>query len=109
MEQLWDFIQVASAGVITLGGAGAIFVGLYRWFKKPDINRDEKLKGHDEKLDNDNRRLNELEKKQAETEEALQILMKGMLALMTHSIDGNHTDELEKARDDMHEYLIKRR
>jgi hypothetical protein len=109
MEQLWDFIQVASAGIITLGGAGAIFVGLYRWFKKPDINRDEKLKGHDEKLDNDNRRLNELEKKQAETEEALQILMKGMLALMTHSIDGNHTDELEKARDDMHEYLIKRR
>jgi hypothetical protein len=109
MEQLWDFIQVASAGIITLGGAGAIFVGLYRWFKKPDINRDEKLKGHDEKLDNDNRRLNELEKKQVETEEALQILMKGMLALMTHSIDGNHTDELEKARDDMHEYLIKRR
>jgi hypothetical protein len=109
MEQLWNFIQVASAGIITLGGAGAIFVGLYRWFKKPDINRDEKLKGHDEKLDNDNRRLNELEKKQAETEEALQILMKGMLALMTHSIDGNHTDELEKARDDMHEYLIKRR
>jgi hypothetical protein len=109
ISQLWDFIQVASAGVITLGGAGAIFVGLYRWFKKPDINRDEKLKGHDEKLDNDNRRLNELEKKQVETEEALQILMKGMLALMTHSIDGNHTDELEKARDDMHEYLIKRR
>jgi hypothetical protein len=109
MEQLWNFIQVASAGVITLGGAGAIFVGLYRWFKKPDINRDEKIKGHDEKLDNDNRRLNELEKKQVETEEALQILMKGMLALMTHSIDGNHTEELEKARDDMHEYLIKRR
>lgn len=109
MEQLWSFIQVASAGIITLGGAGAIFVGLYRWFKKPDMNRDEKLKGHDEKLDNDNRRLNELEKKQVETEEALQILMKGMLALMTHSIDGNHTEELEKARDDMHEYLIKRR
>lgn len=109
ISQLWDFIQVASAGIITLGGAGAIFVGLYRWFKKPDINRDEKIKGHDEKLDNDNRRLNELEKKQAETEEALQILMKSMLALMTHSIDGNHTEELEKARDDMHDYLIKRR
>ena len=47
--------------------------------------------------------------KKAETEEALQVLMRSMLALMTHSIDGNHTDELEKARDDMHDYLIKRR
>lgn len=108
LEQLWNFIQVASAGVITLGGAGAIFVALYRWAKKPDVNRDEKLKGHDEKLDKDNKRLNELEKKQAETEEAMQIMMKSMLALMTHAIDGNHVEELKKARDDMQEYLIRR-
>lgn len=85
-----------------------MFVALYRWSKKPDINRDEKLKGHDEMLDNDNKRINELEKKAEETEEALQILMKSMLALMSHSIDGNHTDDLKKARDDMQEYLIRR-
>ena len=108
INQLWDAIQVASAGIITLGGAGAIFVALYRWAKKPDINRDEKIKGHDEKLDNDNRRLNDLERKQAETEEALQVLMKSMLALMNHSIDGNNTEELKNARDNMHEYLIRR-
>lgn len=108
INQLWNFIQVASAGIITLGGAGAIFVALYRWAKKPDINRDEKIKGHDEKLDNDNRRLNDLERKQAETEEATQIMMKSMLALMTHAIDGNHVEELKKARDDMQEYLIRR-
>ena len=108
LENFWQFIQALSAGIITLGGAGAIFVGLYRWAKKPDINRDEKLKGHDEKLDNDNRRLNELEKHQAENDEALQIIMKSMLALMTHAIDGNHTDELKRARDDMQEYLIRR-
>jgi hypothetical protein len=108
LEQLWNLIQVASAGVITIGGAGTIFVALYRWAKKPDVNRDEKLKGHDEKLDKDNKRLNELEKKQAETEEATQIMMKSMLALMTHAIDGNHVEELKKARDDMQEYLIRR-
>lgn len=108
IQQLWNIIQVASAGIITIGGAGAIFVGLYRWAKKPDINRDEKLKEHDGKLDKDFQRINDLEKKQAETEEALQILMRSMLALMTHSIDGNNTEELKKARDDMHEYLIRR-
>ena len=108
LEQLWNVIQVFATGVIAIGGAGAIFVGLYRWAKKPDINRDEKLKGHDDMLDNDNKRINELEKKAQETEEALQIIMKSMLALMSHSIDGNHTDELKKARDDMQEYLIRR-
>ena len=108
LNQLWEIINNASSGILTLGGAGAIFVALYRWAKKPDINRDEKLKGHDDMLDNDNKRINELEKKAQETEEALQIIMKSMLALMSHSIDGNHTDELKKARDDMQEYLIRR-
>lgn len=108
MAQLWDFIDKLSSSILAVGGAGAMFVALYRWAKKPDLNRDEKLKGHDEKLDNDNKRINELEKKAQETEEALQIMMKSMLALMSHSIDGNHTDELKKARDDMQEYLIRR-
>ena len=108
MAQLWDFIDKVSSSILAVGGAGAMFVALYRWAKKPDINRDEKLKGHDEMLDNDNKRIKELEEKQVDTEEALQILMKSMLALMNHSIDGNHTDELKKARDDMQEYLIRR-
>lgn len=108
LEQLWHVIQVMSAGIITLGGAAGIFVGLYRWAKKPDIDRDEKLKGHDEMLDNDNKRLNNLEKKQSETDEALQIMMKSMLALMSNAIDGNHKEELKLARDDMQNYLIRR-
>ncbi|MBO4863860.1 MAG: hypothetical protein J5517_05820 [Eubacterium sp.] len=108
MAQLWDFIDKLSSSILAVGGAGAMFVALWKWFKKPDINRDEKLKGHDEMLDNDNKRIKELEEKQVDTEEALQILMKSMLALMSHSIDGNHTDELKKARDDMQEYLIRR-
>ena len=108
MAQFWAFINNFSSSVLAIGGAVTMFVALYRWSKKPDINRDEKLKGHDEMLDNDNKRINELEKKAEETEEALQIIMKSMLALMSHSIDGNHTDELKKARDDMQEYLIRR-
>ena len=86
-----------------------IVVGLYKWAKKPDQNRDEMLKGHEEKLEKDYKEIQELQKKQGETDEALQILMKSMLALMSHAIDGNHTEQLAEARDDLHEYLIKRR
>ena len=109
INQLWDAIQVASAGIITLGGAGAIFVGLYRWAKKPDINRDEKLKGHDEKLDNDNRRINELERKQEKMEEDLTMIMSALSAIINHAITGNNKDELKEKRDEMQNYLIKRR
>ena len=109
LEVLWNGIQVFATGIIAIGGAGAIFVGLYRWFKKPDINRDEKLKEHEEKLSNDYQTINELKKKQEQTDEAMEILMKSMLAMMSHAIDGNHREELKTARDEMHEFLIKRR
>ena len=108
VEQLWSIIQVLCAGIITLGGAGAIIVGLYKWAKKPDQNRDELLKGHTEKLERDYKSIKDLQKRQSETDEAMQVLMKSMLALMSHAIDGNHTEELKKARDDMQNYLIRR-
>ena len=108
IEEIWKGIQVFCAGVMAIGSAGTIFVGLYRWFKKPDMNRDEKIKEHDDKLDNDFRDIKELKKRQEETDEAMQILMKSMLALMSHSIDGDHIEELKMARDDMQNYLIRR-
>lgn len=108
LEELWNIFQVACAGIITIGGAGAVIVGLYKWAKKPDDDRDDRLKRHDEMLDSDNKRLKELEREQAEMKEAQQVLMKSILALMSHSIDGNHLEELENARNDMQEYLLRR-
>lgn len=106
IEQLWDFIQIGCAGVMTIGGAGAIFVALYRWAKKPDINRDEKIKGHDEKLDNDNRRILDIERRMAANEQANEVTMRSILALMNNAIDGDHVDDLKKARDDMNDFLF---
>lgn len=106
IEQFWEAIQVACAGVMTIGGAGAIFVALYRWAKKPDINRDEKIKGHDEKLDNDNRRIIDMERRMAANEQANEITMRSILALMNNAIDGDHVDDLKKARDDMNDFLF---
>ena len=59
-------------------------------------------------MDKDFQNINELKRKQAETDEALQVLMKSMLALMSNAIDGNHVEELKTARDDMQSYLIRR-
>lgn len=108
INTLWTFVQLLCTAIITLGGAGAIIASIIRWMRKPDSDRDERLKRHDEMFDNDNKRLNELEKEQKEMKEAQQVLMKSMLALMSHAIDGNHTEDLKMARDDMQEYLLRR-
>ena len=108
MDDIWNITQLLCTAIITLGGAGAIIIGIIKWAHKPTDTRDETLKRHDELFDNDNKRINELEEWRKESDESQKIIMKSMLAIMSHSIDGNHMDSLIKARDDLQEYLIRR-
>lgn len=108
MDEIWTITQLLCTAIITLGGAGAIVVGIIRWAHKPTDTRDETLKRHDELFDNDNKRLKELEEWRKESDEAQKIMMQSLLAIMSHAIDGNHTAQLEKARNDLQEYLIRR-
>lgn len=101
LTQLWQLFLAMCGSIATIAGAGAVLYGIYKALKKPDSERDMKLKRHQELLENDNKRLKELE-------ESNKIIMQSMLALMTHAIDGNHTDELKQARDDLQKYLIRR-
>ena len=39
-------------------------------------------------------------------EEGNRVTQKAILALLTHSIEGNNTEEMKKAREDLQEYLI---
>lgn len=101
METAWQYVSLICVGITTLGGAGAIIISIIKWWRQPDKTRDKMLNEHEKKLGNDNKRLNELE-------ESNRIMMQSMLAIMSHLIDGNHTDQLQKARDDLQEYLIRR-
>lgn len=105
-EELWNIIQIASAGIITLGGAGTIIVALIKWAHKPASDRDDRIKRHDEMLDNDNKRLKALEERQAEMEKSQRLLLKGMEALMRHAIDGNNKEQLQKESDNLHDYIF---
>lgn len=99
--QLIQYTLAICGGISIIAGGVAVIYNLFKKAKAPDTERDETLKKHTEMLDNDNKRLKELE-------ESNKIMMQSMLALMSHAIDGNHKVELEKARNDLQEYLIRR-
>ena len=57
------------------------------------------IEKHSEYLDSDNKRLKNME-------DSNRLIMRGMMNLMTHEIDGNHVDQLVKTRNDIQKYLI---
>lgn len=106
MDNLWQLTQLLCTIIMTLGGAGAIVIGIIRWMRKPDTERDERLKKHDELLDNDNKRLKALEEHQTEIEESQKLMMRAMVALMRHAIDGNNIEQLTKESEKLNEYIF---
>jgi hypothetical protein len=53
-------------------------------------------------------RLKNLEECRTDTDEAIQLLLQGMLALMDNAVTGNSIEKIKAARDKMQSYLIAR-
>lgn len=52
--------------------------------------------------------IKDLEENDKKLDEGMAIMQQSLLQIMNHMIDGNHTDKLVKARDDMQIYLTKK-
>ena len=107
-ELLWLIggVLAIAGGISTLGNAANWLVKLVQVMKAPNAEQDKQLadlqewrRGVDAKLDNDNRRLNRSEDNERITQRAL-------LALLAHGIDGNHQEQMEKAKNELEEHLI---
>ena len=100
-------VVLAVAGAIsTLGGAANWLVKLVQVIKAPNAEQNHQLadlqewrRGVDTKLDKDNQRLNR-------TEDGERITQRALLALLAHGIDGNHQEQMEKAKAELEEHLI---
>ena len=67
--------------------------------KKPNDELKAKVSKHDQLLDNDNKRLSEVETSN-------QMILRTLLVIVNHEITGNGIDNMKQIRDDLQEYLI---
>ena len=108
MGEIQTFFSVFLAiavSVTTIGGAIGVIEHFAAKAKKPHQDLEDEvekqgkhLEKHDQLLDNDNRRLKDVEATN-------RLIVRGIMTLLSHEIDGNHTKQLEQARDEMYDYL----
>ena len=100
----WTLEQIAATFVLIMSLGGGI-----KYILTPVINYNKKQKeiddhfeAVDEKLDNDNKRLNRLE------DDNQQILLT-LLALLQHDIDGNDIETLKRRKAGLSAYMVQHR
>lgn len=69
--------------------------------KKPNDNLRNEVDEHSRLLDNDNKRLNDIE-------ESNRMILQSLLVIINHEITGNGIDKMKNTRDKLQEYLIER-
>lgn len=67
----------------------------------PVNNLEEKVNDHDERLDRDHKRLNDLE-------ESNRIIMRALMAMLSHEINGNSDEKLKASFDEIQQFLIEK-
>lgn len=98
---------MAICGLITgVAAVVALVANLIKKAKAPNDAQNERLKAleeiaerHEKLLENDLRRFEK-------AEQGTRILQKAILALLSHSIDGNNSEQMLKAKNDLQDYLI---
>ena len=100
LDQVRDFIIVIVAllgFIVLLGNA----IKAIRDWRKPSVDVQAWRREVDNKLTHDNERLISLE-------EGNKVVCRGILALLSHEINGNSTDKLKASQQEMTNYLIDR-
>ena len=98
LAQIKDFTIVLLALMAFIVLIGSVIKTLRDW-KKPKDDMEKWRQEVDTKLDNDNRRIGHLE-------EGNKVKCKALMALLSHEINGNSSEKLQKALSDLNDYLI---
>lgn len=97
-EQFKDFVIVITALLAFIVLIGNVIKTVHEW-TKPKSKEEEWKRSVDLKLDRDNRRIEHLE-------EGNKVKCRALMALLSHEINGNSNDKLQKALGDLNDYLI---
>ena len=105
MESL-SLIQIKDFAIVAIAIMGAIVlvgnvVKTIKEWRKPSVSETEWKRGVDEAVKDHGEHIESLE-------EGNKVICKALMAIMSHEINGNSIDKLQKAYDDMNEYLIEK-
>ena len=111
MIQIQDVISLflTFCGGVSIIGAAAVYIAkAIGWIKRPETKQNEILQDHEKRIceleakaDNDYEDIKTLQKE-------VKMVLKAVVEIMKHEVDGNHTASLQKVQKDIEDYLLEK-
>lgn len=94
--------------IIQAGTVVGLIYALLKFAGTPNETQNERLTKLEAWRDKVDERLEKGDDNFSQTREANRVTQEALLALLSHTIDGNNTEELKQARKNLNDYLIKK-
>lgn len=94
--------------VIYVGSVVALIATVQKTLARPNQSQNERLDSLEKWRDSIDGRMMEGDNHFRSIDEGTRITQASLLALMSHAINGNDIDKLEKARDELQDYLVRK-
>ena len=110
-ELVSGFLFLCGA-LITISSVINVVIKFLDWKNKPNQVQDERIKSCEKRLDTHEQKFQTYDKFFRDDKERLdgidrsnKVTQKALLALLSHAINGNDMDNLQRAKDDLEDYL----
>jgi predicted RNA-binding protein with RPS1 domain len=116
VHDLMEIVLYVCAALITISSAVGVIAKTIEKAKAPNEAQNEKIKEHEEWLMRHDRQFEEVMKmlekdnqRIKSQEQSGRITNQSLLALLSHALNGNDVESLEKAKNDLEMFLINER
>ena len=114
-QEVYTIIMAVCGLITAVAAAVAVIIKAISKAKAPDAARDQRLDAQEIRLDQQDEKMKEYDKHFAMDKRRIDLIeegskktQQGILALMSHAINGNDVEKLKEARDDLEKYLVNR-
>lgn len=95
-------------GVILLRNGGKAILDIVKAVKSPNVEQDKRIAALEEHVKKNDGYLAQDKKRLDAIEDGNRVTQRAILALLDHSLDGNNTKQMQDAKTDLQDYLLKR-
>lgn len=106
LAQLGIFFMSICGGIAVVGTAITWVLKALGVLRAPEKKQDELLKDHESRIKRLEEKANSDYENIQELQKEMKILLAATLATVKHQLDGNDVQSLQKARENLEEYLI---
>lgn len=108
LTQVFAWVLMACGAIATIGTAVSTVIKAVKAARQPNIDQNSQIAQLQAENKEMRHRMDKIESKFDQSEDGNRVTQRAILALLDHGLDGNNIEQMQSAKVELQNYLIKK-